>query len=1796
MSMRGSAVRRVAACVALLLSLPAHAVHLCDAKPQCEAGASDPLGLSLSPRRGPTQGGQTLKVEGLRLTAVTAIHVRIRDAKIPCAKIKHIADNMIQCQTGAATHAGEGQVLLTFPCADTPTEQVCRSSRLRYSYEAIQLSSITPDGGPPSGGTRLELRGSSFDLNQVAFSVTVGGLPCSQLKLESVETMTCATTVLKGENAARAGFPQRVQLHIAVDGGETRPVDGDDDAALSPTTSFTYHAPPIVSWVSPAAGPVDGGTSVTLHGSFFSDPTSVTIKGAACAYIKHVAGGAGGAGGGGGGAGAVASVAATGAPADGPPPPPQPPQAPSEELRCMTTRASAGSGAIEVTTRKGGRSWRDASPRFLYALMPELTVVTPALGPIDGGTVLRLEGKRLGEGAAHLLEVRVGGVPCATLTHDSPRRIGCTTPPMYDAAAVHPGIFEVTAHIAHVTGAASSSSSASPPPNEPPTTPLALPSSAVRFSLRQPPRVTALSPQSGPRAGGTRLTISGSGLGTHAADVLNVTVGDNVPCARVHFVSAQQLLCTTPPAASLGALRLGVATASAGRSASHAQLASPAHASPPAGAALFRYVPRRRRAAAELARLQPAGRATATATSSCCGREAAGAIDSDEQSDWRSAAAAQAANLTVDLGVVSWVGGVVLEWGWRYAPAEWRLAFSTDNRSWSYYPPDPEGGGGEACDAPVEVEVVGDTMAEETDEDEAAEAAEATTDTAAEGAAAVEESEVDTEADEGDEGGAATSWPVDAGWVSCGLHVAANCAACPRCGSEWCGAEWCGGECAWVERWVDGKAAAAGGKAAAAAAASVKAGGKAATGEDDEDGEGGEPAGRCAPRASLAAHPRVARRALVSDVCVREQRSLPSPWLPAPWQPSGETGSAEGSAEVAVVEPSGDGAAGATGGSSGCVAARYIRVECLAKRRGLEEEPFVLRRLSVLPLVAMAKQTESLEAEADDGGGINASSSPTAAAAADSRGGSGSGTGGSSSGSGGSKREAAAAAASAAAAKRRERALSLLRDDFDFEAEGVGGLSKELRQLFRRVLSPRLVGPATRDALQLPLVRGVLLHGPPGTGKTLTARKIGVLLGVAPEAVHVVNGPDIISKFLGESEKNMRDLFAPAIAAQKAQKGGSGDGGGGDGGGGGGGGSIGAELHLIIFDEIDAVCRPRGMADQSMALVYDGLVNQLLSLLDGVHALDNILVVGMTNRKDLIDPALLRPGRFEVDIKLSLPDRAAREQILRIHTKQLRARLAPDVSLGRLAESTAAFSGADLAGLVKSAASFALHRLIADDDTAAAAAAAAAASASDAATASEPAEPAAAVAAEPAAEAAASDEASTATDAGAEEAAAPLAAPRPEASAGAGAGSNASGLNASRIELRAADFDAALHEVKSVEGMRLEEIKRYLPPPPGLLRHSDAFAVAHASALRLVAPLAAPRPRAAHGRQHGLIASLLLSGEPGSGRTALAAHLAWHGGGSEAGSGSGSEPGSGSGEGGEGRGRFKYLHFVSPDDLPSGEGARAHALDAVMRDAARAETACVVLDDIERLLGHVSLVPRSAMQRRHHGGRRGGGGGGGDDGNGGGGEGDGGPAGGGPAGGEAEGALQLSPSMLEALLAHLRRPPAAGRQLLVIGVTAVRGMLARTALSDAFDTVLQLPSLAQEAPQSVERLLVLCGAALDGSHELASLAAQVPLAMPLKQILHAVELSRLPATSTAAADGGGGGESTVEEGLVDTPLPHRPLDAVRFAELMRYSHYNTESESAQGTFVHVVNSSAEAAEASERWRARDESIIVDGVL
>lgn len=246
--------------------------------------------------------------------------------------------------------------------------------------------------------------------------------------------------------------------------------------------------------------------------------------------------------------------------------------------------------------------------------------------------------------------------------------------------------------------------------------------------------------------------------------------------------------------------------------------------------------------------------------------------------------------------------------------------------------------------------------------------------------------------------------------------------------------------------------------------------------------------------------------------------------------------------------------------------------------------------------------------------------------------------------------------------------------DFNFEKLGIGGLDAQFEQIFRRAFASRVFPPSVVARLGIKHVRGVLLHGPPGTGKTLIARQIGKMLnGREPK---VVNGPEILNKYVGASEENVRNLFKDAEEEQLAR-------------------GVESDLHVIIFDEIDAICKARGSAGSGAgAGVHDTVVNQLLTKIDGVDALDNILLIGMTNRKDMLDDALLRPGRLEVQVEVGLPDERGRLQILKIHTSKMSANsyLAADVDLAELAAVTKNFSGAEIEGLVKSAASFALAR------------------------------------------------------------------------------------------------------------------------------------------------------------------------------------------------------------------------------------------------------------------------------------------------------------------------------------------------------------------------------------------------------------------------------------------------------------------------------------------------------------------------
>ncbi|CAM9657769.1 unnamed protein product [Pylaiella littoralis] len=255
----------------------------------------------------------------------------------------------------------------------------------------------------------------------------------------------------------------------------------------------------------------------------------------------------------------------------------------------------------------------------------------------------------------------------------------------------------------------------------------------------------------------------------------------------------------------------------------------------------------------------------------------------------------------------------------------------------------------------------------------------------------------------------------------------------------------------------------------------------------------------------------------------------------------------------------------------------------------------------------------------------------------------------------------------------------IFRTDFDFAKLGIGGLGKEFSQIFRRAFASRIYNSAVVREMGINHVRGMLLFGPPGCGKTLIARKIGQVLNARDPKI--VNGPEVLDKFVGGSEEKIRALFADAEKEQArrlcAEQGEA------------------SMLHIVIFDEIDAICKTRGSVRDGTG-VSDSVVNQLLSKIDGVDSLNNVLIIGMTNRKDMIDDALLRPGRLEVHVEIGLPDEAGRLQILNIHTSGMKEKGRLDKktaeNMEELAMLTKNFSGAEIEGLVKSAASYAFER------------------------------------------------------------------------------------------------------------------------------------------------------------------------------------------------------------------------------------------------------------------------------------------------------------------------------------------------------------------------------------------------------------------------------------------------------------------------------------------------------------------------
>ncbi|XP_065202991.1 vesicle-fusing ATPase 1-like isoform X2 [Planococcus citri] len=260
--------------------------------------------------------------------------------------------------------------------------------------------------------------------------------------------------------------------------------------------------------------------------------------------------------------------------------------------------------------------------------------------------------------------------------------------------------------------------------------------------------------------------------------------------------------------------------------------------------------------------------------------------------------------------------------------------------------------------------------------------------------------------------------------------------------------------------------------------------------------------------------------------------------------------------------------------------------------------------------------------------------------------------------------------------KSKGKALqqSIISPDWDFNKIGIGGLDKEFNAIFRRAFASRIFSPELMEQIGCKHVKGILLHGPPGNGKTLMARQIGKMLNAREPKI--VNGPQILDKYVGESEANIRRLFADAEEEEKRA-------------------GLNSGLHIIIFDEIDAICKARGSVGGNTG-VHDTVVNQLLAKIDGIEQLNNILIIGMTNRKDMIDEALLRPGRLEVQMEIGLPDEKGRYQILQIHSALMyeNEKISADVNLEELAALTKNFSGAEIEGLVRAAQSTAMNRLI----------------------------------------------------------------------------------------------------------------------------------------------------------------------------------------------------------------------------------------------------------------------------------------------------------------------------------------------------------------------------------------------------------------------------------------------------------------------------------------------------------------------
>jgi len=228
--------------------------------------------------------------------------------------------------------------------------------------------------------------------------------------------------------------------------------------------------------------------------------------------------------------------------------------------------------------------------------------------------------------------------------------------------------------------------------------------------------------------------------------------------------------------------------------------------------------------------------------------------------------------------------------------------------------------------------------------------------------------------------------------------------------------------------------------------------------------------------------------------------------------------------------------------------------------------------------------------------------------------------------------------------------------------DDIGGLGDAVRKIREMVELP-LRHPELFKRLGVEAPKGVLLHGPPGTGKTMLAKAVA---GETSSNFITIGGPEIVSKFYGESEGKLREIFKEAEENAPS---------------------------IIFIDEIDSIAPKR---DEVSGEEERRIVAQLLSLMDGLNSRGKVVVIGATNRPNAIDEALRRPGRFDREIEIGIPDRDGRYEILQIHTRGMP--LNDDVDLNWLADKTHGYAGADLSALTKEAAMAALRRVLPDVD------------------------------------------------------------------------------------------------------------------------------------------------------------------------------------------------------------------------------------------------------------------------------------------------------------------------------------------------------------------------------------------------------------------------------------------------------------------------------------------------------------------